>query len=129
MTNVIVPDYYTPDDIQYNAKPVKRTKFWCMIAGFMALIFIRNVIAIEYPIVILLVYACGMAVFCDHDEIIALAVSFVPLFAAFQYRYALLVLLVIYALKYFDNLKKINLNVYIPLLLMMCWERQPGRRD
>jgi len=93
-----------------------------MMAGFMALIFVRNITKIEYPIVILLVYACVMAMLADHDEIIALAVSFVPFSAAFQYRYALLALIVIYAVKHWREMKKLNLYAYIPLALMMCWE-------
>ena len=93
-----------------------------MMAGFMALIFVRNITKIEYPIVILLVYACVMAMLADHDETIALAVSFVPFSAAFQYRYALLALIIIYAVKHWREMKKLNLYAYIPLALMMCWE-------
>ena len=116
-------DYVYEVDSQ---KAKNRTKFWLWMAGFMALIFVRNIFAIEYPIIILLVYVCCMALFCDHDEIVALAISFVPFYTTFQYRYAILALLVIYALKYAQSLKRINLFVYIPLALMMCWELLHG---
>ena len=54
----------------------RHTLFWIMMAGFMGLILIRNIFKIEYPIVILLAYACFMAMLADHDETMALAISF-----------------------------------------------------
>ena len=107
-------------------KPKLHLPFWIMLAGFMGLIYVRNILEIEYPIVVLLLYAGAMALLCDHDEIIALAVTFVPFSAAFQYRYALLVLMVVYAIKHLKDMKKINLSAYIPLLLMMVWELMHG---
>ena len=107
-------------------KPKLHLPFWIMLAGFMGLIYIRNILEIEYPIVVLLLYAGAMALLCDHDEIIALAVTFVPFSAAFQYRYALLVLMVVYAIKHLKDMKKINLSAYIPLLLVMVWELLHG---
>ena len=102
--------------------PKKHRLFWIMMAGFMFLVFVRNIYKIEYPIVILLGYACFMAMLADHDETMALAVSFIPFSAAFQYRYALLAISVIYAIKHWEEMKNINLYAYIPLVLMMCWE-------
>ena len=98
-------------------KPKRHLIFWILMAGFMGLIYVRNIMEIEFPIVVLLLYAGAIALLCDHDEIIALAVSFVPFSAAFQYRYALLVLIVVYVLKHLNDMRKINLAAYIPLLL------------
>ena len=105
-----------------NVTPKKHRLFWIMMAGFMFLILVRNIYKIEYPIVILLGYAGFMAMLADHDETMALAVSFIPFSAAFQYRYALLAIIVIYAIKHWEEMKRINLYAYIPLVLMMCWE-------
>ncbi|MBQ8529369.1 MAG: hypothetical protein IJ459_06495 [Clostridia bacterium] len=107
-------------------KTKSRLLFWVMMVGFMGLIYVRNIMKIEYPIVVLLLYVGAMALLCDHDEIVALAVSFVPFSAAFQYRYALLVLIVIYAIKHLGDLKKINITALVPLLLMMVWELLHG---
>ena len=92
----------------------------------MGLIFVRNIMEIEYPIVVLLLYAGAMALLCDHDEIIALAISFVPFSAAFQYRYALLLLMAVYFIKHLKDMRKINPMAYVPLLLMMMWELLHG---
>lgn len=107
-------------------KPKRHLLFWILMAGFMGLIYVRNIMEIEFPIVVLLLYAGAIALLCDHDEIIAIAVSFVPFSAAFQYRYALLVLIVVYVLKHLNDMRKINLAAYIPLLLMMVWELLHG---
>ena len=122
MTEVLdkhrLDELYDEEDIT----PKKHRLFWIMMAGFMFLIFVRNIYKIEYPIAILLGYACFMAMLADHDETMALAVSFIPFSAAFQYRYALLAIIVIYAIKHWEEMKNINLYAYIPLVLMMCWE-------
>ena len=122
MTEVLdkhrLEELYDEEDVT----PKKRRLFWIMMAGFMFLVSVRNIYKIEYPIVILLGYACFMAMLADHDETMALAVSFIPFSAAFQYRYALLAIIVIYAIKHWEEMKRINLYAYIPLVLMMCWE-------
>ena len=99
-----------------------RSKFWILMLGFMALIYVRNIMKIEFPIIIPLVYICFMAFLSDRDEIVALGISLVPFSSAFQYRYALLCLMVIYTVKFIDDVKRSKINVYIPLVLMMVWE-------
>ena len=99
-----------------------RSKFWILMLGFMALIYVRNIMKIEFPIIIPLVYMCFMAFLSDRDEIVALGISLVPFSSAFQYRYALLCLIVIYTVKFIDDVKRSKINVYIPLVLMMVWE-------
>lgn len=98
----------------------EHSRFWLIMLGFMALVFVRNILKIEFPIVVLLLYACIGALFFDRDEIMAFAVTLVPFSAAFQYRYVLLALIVIYLVKFPRCIK--NLSVYIPLVLMMVWE-------
>ena len=98
----------------------KRIAFWLMMLGFMARVFVRNVFTVEFPVLLLLVYVCTMSLFCDSDEIIALAISFVPFSAAFQSRYALLALMVVYLLKFPKSVKK--LSAFVPLILLMVWE-------
>ena len=107
---------------EYEENKSKHVLFWILMGGFMGLIFIRNIIGYEFNIAILLVYACVMAFFADHNEMMAIAVSCIPFSAAFQYRYAILAILVLYFIKYNGHMKKINLNVYAPLLILMAWE-------
>lgn len=99
--------------------------FWLLMAGFMALLFIRNVFW-SFPVILLLGYVCVIAAFSDHDEIIALAVSFIPFSAAFQYRYALIILIAIYIIKYPKTTNRIDPKAYIPLLILMFWEMLHG---
>ena len=100
------------------------TKFWLLLIGFMILIFARNILTIKFPVIVLLGYFCVIAVFSNETEIMALAVSCIPFSSAFQYRYALFALIVIYLIKYPRSIK--FLNAYIPLALMMLWELLHG---
>ena len=107
---------------EYEKKESTHILFWCLMAGFMGLIFVRNIIGYSFNIAILLIYACVMAFFADHNEMMALAASFVPFSAAFQYRYAILAIIVLYIIKYNNQMRRLNLNVYAPLLFLMAWE-------
>ena len=120
MTKVLTQSERVKNRIFYNTTDGRHTRFWLMMAGFMGLIFTRNVFDVNFPITVLLIYFCVMAVFSDRDEIIALSVSCVPFTAAFQYRYALLAFIVIYLFKFPKSVK--NYFAFIPLLLMMVWE-------
>ena len=98
---------------QVESKKESHSLFWILLSAFCGLIFVRNVLHIEYPIVILLVFFCVMAFCADHNEFMALAISCVPFSAAFQYRYALFALIVIYLVKFPRSIK--HYNAYIPL--------------
>jgi len=125
MTKVLTQNDGVTDRIIKASHKNEHSFFWLMIAGFMGLIFIRNLF-FDFPVIILLAYICIVASFSDHDEIMALAVSFIPFSAAFQYRYALLFLIVAYLIKYPKNVNRINVSAYIPLGLMMAWELLHG---
>ena len=112
------------EHIEYTEKNKKHTLFWILMVGFMLLIYVRNVMAIEFPVIIFLAYACAMMLFADHDELMALAISFIPFSAAFQYKYAILILIAVYILKYHKNVK--NVGAFIPVLLMLAWELLHG---
>lgn len=112
---------------QIKSKKESHVTFWVLLSAFCGLIFVRNILHIEYPIVVLLVFFCLMAFCADHNEIMALAVSCVPLSAAFQYKYALFALIVIYLIKFPRSIK--HFNAYIPLALMMIWELMHGLLD
>ena len=112
---------------QVESKKESHSLFWFLLSAFCGLIFVRNVLHIEYPIVILLVFFCVMAFCADHNEFMALAISCVPFSSAFQYRYALFALIVIYLAKFPRSIK--HYNAYIPLALMMFWELLHGLLD
>lgn len=98
--------------------------FWGMLMGFFALVFVRTVVGLEFPVILLLGYFCVMALLGDRDEILALAVVCIPTYIIFQYKYALLFLILIYAFKFPKDIK-LNSSI-IPIILMMVWELLHG---
>ena len=93
-----------------------------MMAGFMVLVAFRNTIALDYPVIILSVYAIVMAIFCDRDEMVAFGVAALPFSPAFYYDTVLATMILIYIIKYPKALKKFKLWALIPFVLMMIWE-------
>ena len=82
-----------------NVETKSRVFFLLFLASFLLAVFLRNVIGVGIPPILLLgMYVIG-ACFCDGDEIIALLVCCIPLNSAFQYKYAILILLFIYLIK------------------------------
>lgn len=87
---------------------------------FISLIFIKNVWDVEISETVLLVTFTIIAIFADKEEILALNISCVPLSSAFQYKYAILVGILIYCCKFYKDLK-LDFCIF-PLFLMMGWE-------
>lgn len=107
---------------QINNKTRSRLPFCLMLAGFMVLVALRNTVALDYPIIILTVYAGVMAVFSDRDEMVAFGIACIPFSPAFYYDTVLAMLILIYIVKYPKNLKGFKLWALIPFALMMGWE-------
>ena len=106
----------------FNNKKIfdNRLIFYAGIALLYFLVFIRNVFSVNFPVVILLIVYSAIVLFCGKDEIVALAISCIPLSAVFQYKYALLIPILLYSIKYFREIKV--KRVFIPLFLMLAWE-------
>lgn len=101
-----------------------RILFYSFIVCFLALVFFRNVIGVGIPVILLLAAFVGFSVFCDRDEMIALFVCCIPLSTVFQYKYAILICLVIYFVK-FNKEVRITPAI-IPLICLMGWELLHG---
>lgn len=97
-----------------------RIPFYIGVILFLASICVRNIWDIEIPIIIVLGIASLTALFSDRDEIIALVVCCIPASAAFQYKYFIIVCIVVWLLKYGKDIK--FAQAALPLLLMMVWE-------
>lgn len=100
------------------------TVFYAAWFVFLSSIFIRNVFDIRFNIIIVLALACLPAIVGDRNEIIALAISLIPMTAAFQYKYALLFIMAVYIVKYFRDLK--YMNGFLLLMVMFAWELLHG---
>lgn len=101
-----------------------RLIFYAGTALLFLLIFIRNVIEINFPVILLLALYSAIVLFSGKDEIVALAVSCIPLSVAFQYKYALLITILLYLLKFYKEIR--IKRILIPLLLMFAWELAHG---
>ena len=102
------------------AKKAHRYNFWWMMGVFYALFIIRNVLYINFPAVIYLAWVFAMALVFDESEIKSLVISFIPLYPAFQFKYAILICAIVLVLKSF---KKFKIEAPLVLiLLLMVWE-------
>ena len=101
-----------------------RMIFYAGTALMFMLIFIRNIIGISFPVILLLALYSAIVLFSGKDEIVALAVSCIPLSVAFQYKYALLITILLYLLKFYKEIR--IKRILIPLLLMFAWELAHG---
>ncbi len=104
----------------------KRLRFYLEISLLYAIIFVRNILEISIPVGLILVYSFIIALGSRRDEIFALSICCIPLWAAFQYKYLLLFCILIYAMKYPKDIR-ISYRI-LPLLLMMAWELLHGGR-
>lgn len=111
---------------QDNDMPKKsnRLGFFAGIAFMWLLLFARNVLNIGIPVFALLAVGAVIAMLGDRDEIIALAVCCIPMSNSFQYKYLVLLCIVIYLIKFSSDIR-INTAI-LPLLFMMIWELLHG---
>ncbi len=102
------------------AKEKRHIGFIVKMLIFLALIYAKNIMEISIPVSLLLVMSAFIVVTGDRDEIIILGICCIPLSSSFQYKYTLLMCIIVYFLKY---RKDIEYNSYIlPLVFMMLWE-------
>lgn len=94
--------------------------FWPMLAVFYALFFVRDVLSVEFPVFLYLVWIAVMALSFNDTEIKALIVAFIPLAPGFQSKYAVLVCMIVLLIKYCRRLRARLFLFIIPLL--MFWE-------
>jgi len=105
----------------------KHTLFYLLFGCFCALLFIRNVFDIQFPIVIMLAMGSIICLFASQNELMALALSCIPFSAGFQYKYLLIVIMAAYFLRFNSRIK--NFGMVIPLAIMMIWELFHGVLD
>ncbi len=98
----------------------KGMAFYLKMGLFLALIFAHHILGYSLPVSIFLLLGGAIALTGDRDEILTLGVCCIPLLTVFQYKYLLLFCIVIYYVKYPEDIK---LNRYVlPLLILMIWE-------
>ena len=95
-------------------------KFWLSMSVFYLLFVIRNLIGISFPVEIFLILVTLMACLFDEDEIVALVVSFIPLYPAFQNKIAILLCLGVLLLKCYKQIRILPFTFAGVLLIL--WE-------
>ena len=99
---------------------LRKQVFWPMMVVFYALFVVRNVLSIEFPVSIYLIWVAVMAFAFNDTEIKALIISFIPLGQGFQSKYAALICMIFLLIKYRKRLR-VPLFVFI-LPILMFWE-------
>ncbi|MBQ2818872.1 MAG: hypothetical protein IJF14_00645 [Clostridia bacterium] len=80
--------------------------FIALMCLFVAMFFVRNAFKINFPVVVFLGLAAVIAVISDREELISLIVSFIPLSVGFQYKYAILLCIAVYFMKFAKSIKR-----------------------
>lgn len=94
--------------------------FYGLLLLLLALIFVRYVLQVAFPEFVLLGVAMLMACIGDRDEIVAVCVFSIPLYTSYSYAYVVLFSVLMYVLKFHEDIR-INLS-FVPIILMICWE-------
>ena len=95
-------------------------KFWLLMSVFYLLFVIRNLIGLSFPVEIFLILVTLMACLFDEEEIVALVVSFIPLYPAFQNKIAILLCLAVLIIKCYRQIKILPFTLAGVLLIL--WE-------
>ena len=104
---------------QTNPK-INRFVFCCGMALMIASIFARNILDISIPVIVVLAIGALTALIATREEMIALIIACIPMSAGFQYKYLIFVCIVIYAVRFYKDIK-FN-SAILPLLFMMVWD-------
>lgn len=96
------------------------TWFYLYLIGLLLLIMLRVLTSVPVPVTLVLLLSFIPAVVGTRSQMLAFAVSCIPLSTAFQYKYAILICIIFYALR---SGGKIKLNhIALAVAGMMVWE-------
>lgn len=104
----------------------RHIRFYGMLVVLLGLCLVRYALQIDIPLIVLLIMAVLIAIFCNRDEIMALCVCMIPLITSMQHNYLLLFCILLYAIRYGKTVD-IDLTI-VPVLLMILWELFHGFR-
>lgn len=93
-------------------------KMYCILMPMM--LIARYLFRINVPSAVVLMIAVIPAIFGSTNELLACVVSFIPISVAFQYKYALLISMVVMLLK--NRWRKRSATAILLVLIMMFWE-------
>lgn len=104
-------------------KPVQALSnmwFGCVLLIMLVLVFLRTVYELPIPVGVFLILALIPAAMGTSGQMLAFVICCIPLSAAFQFKYALLLCILFYLLK--RRGKYVVSHVALAVLLLMLWE-------
>lgn len=97
---------------------------WLTLGAMLLIVLARLGLGINIPVILLLAISIVPALFGSPSQLLAMAISFIPLATTFQYKYALLLYLIIGFIRF---RRLISISKVVPIiLLMMIWELAHG---
>ena len=100
----------------------KNRFFELLMIPFLTIVFLRSALEITaIPVWSLLAIAGLIALFADRDGLLAFAICCAPLSSVFQYKYALLIIMAFYTVRFS---KKVRFNLFLIALFIFffVWE-------
>lgn len=102
----------------------KHSIYLFMLSFLLVMVAVKGLAGISVPAIVFLAITSLMMLIGDRTEIITTIIVCIPLSVAFQYKYAIMVGIIVYAFKYSSDIK--FSKCIFPLLVMMCWELLHG---
>ena len=99
----------------------KHLIFYLCMTLFWGTLALKNLVGLNIPVFIFLIYTIIVSLICDRDEMIALAASCIPFSSSLQYRYILLIIAGIYIFRFYSDFKKTKLWAIFGLFIVI-WE-------
>ena len=90
------------------------------IIMILMMLLARTALKIDIPPMLILAVAILPAFFATESQMLAMVVSFLALGAGFQYKYAMLIYLIVGLFRFYHQIRFNQLHV--PIVLMMIWE-------
>ena len=117
---------YEDHNVEIASIPKKRgiSLLWPILACFLALFLLRDCFLMNIPSGIFLALSVIIALFANKTELIAFCFCCIPMLNAFQSKYALLICMVLYVLR-FEKRHKVSVYIW-PILCLMIWEIAHG---
>ena len=105
-------------------KNSKQNVVWLALGAMLMIVFARLGLNINLPVVLLLVVSIIPALLGNPSQFVAMLLTFIPLSTAFQYKYAILLFLIIGIVRFG---KLLTYSKIVPIIIvMMIWELAHG---
>lgn len=106
--------------MKHSVQTSSHLRFYCLLGLLLGLTFLRFALRLPVPGFVLLAVVTVMALLGNQDELAALCGCFIPLHEYISPTYVILLLIVVFLLKYRKDIR-IDLTI-LPLVFLVIWE-------